>query len=411
MRLYGNKKGKHEKRTEEELIEEQIAVEEQLEEKKPRKTKEPKKRKTVGKVIKIIIIVLLVIAALAAAAWFVFVEFYTEPPEISDPPEVNRTTGCYTFLVVGLDIVGNNTDTILVGTFDTDKDTIDVVSIPRDTLINSSSNVKKINSVYPGSINNGGDGYTALSEAVEKMLGFKVDNIVIIDLEAAAEIVDAIGGVYFDVPVDMYYKDPVQELRIDIPKGYQKLNGTQAVQVLRFRATYGMGDIDRISVQQDLFKALASQLLTLGNIPNIDEIIEIVDNRVTTVNTHTGEALTGDNVRFFLKEFLDLSSDSISFVKMPALNSYCGSICGLSYVFPDITSWIDMINERLNPYEDEITYEDLNMVTVMNNNFYYTTEPLRGGVTSFIYYNSNPTTQYYGMLPYSDLLTDEDGNS
>lgn len=404
MRLYGSKKNKHEKRSEEELMAEQLAVEEAMNEgRKP-------KRKKKGSAIKKIILALLIIAALLAAAWFVFVEFFTEPPEISDPPEVKREGACYTFLIVGLDKVGNNTDTIMVASFDTENDEINVVSLPRDTLINSSSNVKKINSVYPGSINNGGDGYTALSEAVEKMLGFKVDNIVVIDLKAAEEIVDTIGGVEFNVPVNMNYDDPTQDLHIHINKGLQTLNGEQAVQVLRFRATYGMGDIDRIDVQQDFFRTLASQVLSLGNIPNIDELIDIVDNRVTTVNTHTGEPLTGDNVRYFLKEFLDLGSEDIHFMKMPALNSYCGNICGVSYVYPDITAWIDTINTCLNPYEDEITYEDLDMVTVANNNFYYTTEPLRGGVTSFYLYKSNPTTENYGILPYSELLTSEGGN-
>lgn len=404
MQLYGNKNGKHEKRSDEELLEEQLAVDAAMNGKKP------KKRKKKGSVIKKIILAILIIAALAAAAWFIFVTFFTEAPELIDDDTKPREDGKFTFLIVGLDKVGNNTDTIMLASFDTENDKISVVSLPRDTLINSSSNVKKINSVYPGSINNGGDGYTALSEAVEKMLGFKVDNIVVIDLKAAAEIVDTIGGVEFDVPVNMNYDDPTQDLHIHINKGLQTLNGEQAVQVLRFRATYGMGDIDRIDVQQDFFMTLAKQVISLGNIPNIDSLIDIVDNRVTTVNTHTGKPLTGDNVRYFLKEFLDLGSEDISFMKMPALNSYCGNICGVSYVFPDIAAWIDVINQHLNPYENPISYTDLDMVTVMNNNFYYTTEPLRGGVTSFYLYKSNPTTENYGILPYSDLLTDEGGN-
>ncbi len=402
MQLYGNNSNKkHEPRSEEELMAEQQAVDAAMKGKKPKK---PKKK---GSVIKKILLAILIIAALLAAAWFIFVQFFTEAPTIDDPDEVQRTGGCYTFLIVGLDKVGNNTDTIMLARFDTDENTLNVVSLPRDTLINSQQSVKKINSVYPGSINTGGDGYTALADAVEMMLGFRVDNIVVIDLKAAEEIVDTIGGVEFDVPVNMNYDDAAQDLHIHINKGLQTLNGEQAVQVLRFRATYGMGDIDRIDVQQDFFRALASQVLSLGNIPNIDELINIAETRVTTVNTHTNEPLTGDNVRFFLKEFLELSGDSIQFIKMPALNSYCGDICGLSYVFPDIGAWLETVNTCLNPYDKEITYQDINMVTVMNGNFYYTSEPLRGGVTSFYLYSSNPTTENYGMLPYSDLLTDE----
>lgn len=233
MQLYGNNSNKkHEPRSEEELMAEQQAVDAAMKGKKPKK---PKKK---GPVIKKILLAILIIAALLAAAWFIFVQFFTEAPTIDDPDEVQRTGGCYTFLIVGLDKVGNNTDTIMLARFDTDENTLNVVSLPRDTLINSQQSVKKINSVYPGSINTGGDGYTALADAVEMMLGFRVDNIVVIDLKAAEEIVDTIGGVEFDVPVNMNYDDAAQDLHIHINKGLQTLNGEQAVQVLRFRATY-----------------------------------------------------------------------------------------------------------------------------------------------------------------------------
>lgn len=403
MQLYGNKNdGKHtgyrRPKSEEEFAAEQRAVDEAM---RGNRSGKSKKRKKKGSAVKKILLAILIIAALAAAAWFIFVEFFTEAPEVA--PE-GREDGKFTFLIVGLDKVGNNTDTIMVARFDTENDNINVVSLPRDTLINSESSVKKINSVYPASINNGGDGYTALAAAVEKMLGFKVDHIVVIDIQAAAEIVDTIGGVEYNVPTDMNYDDNVQDLHIHINKGLQKLNGEQTVQVLRFRATYGMGDIDRIDVQQDLFRTLASQIISLGNIPNIDELLDIAENRVTTYNTHTGKPLTGDNIRYFLKEFLDLSSDDIKFMKMPALNYYCGEICSLSYVYPDITSWLDMVNEYLNPYEKNVSYDAIDMVTVSGSNFYYTKEPLRGGVTSFWNYSNNPNVAGYGMLPYTDLI-------
>ena len=409
MQLYGNKNdGKHtgdrRPKSEEEFAAEQRAVDEAM---RGNRSGKRKKRKKKGSAVKKILLAILIIAALAAAAWFIFVEFFTEAPEVA--PE-GREDVKFTFLIVGLDKVGNNTDTIMVARFDTKNDNINVVSLPRDTLINSESSVKKINSVYPASINNGGDGYTALAAAVEKMLGFKVDHIVVIDIQAAAEIVDTIGGVEFDVPVNMNYDDPTQDLHIHINKGLQRLNGEQTVQVLRFRATYGMGDIDRIDVQQSLFRTMASQLISLGNIPNIDELISIAENRVVTYNTHTGKPLTGDNIRYFLKEFLDLSGEDIQFMKMPALNSYCGEICKVSYVFPDIGAWVDMVNERINPYDEKVSYEDLDMVTVMNGNFYYTTEPLRGGVTSFYLYSSYPNVANYGILPYSSILTDEGDN-
>ena len=57
-----------------------------------------------------------------------------------------------------------------------------------------------------------------------------------------------------------------------------------------------------------------------------------------------------------------------------------------------------------------MSYEDLDMVTVMNGTSYYTPEPLRGGVTSFYLYSSYPNVANYGILPYSSILTDEGDN-
>ena len=53
--------------------------------------------------------------------------------------------------------------------------------------------------------------------------------------EALIEMVDVIGGVWFDVPIDMVYDDPTQDLHINLKAGYQKLDGDKAEQLLRFR--------------------------------------------------------------------------------------------------------------------------------------------------------------------------------
>ena len=97
-------------------------------------------------------------------------------------------------------------------------------------------------------------------------MGFEIDNYAVVNTKAVAEIIDAIGGVYFDVPQDMVYRDPIQGLDINIKKGYQLLSGADAVKVLRFRDGYAGGDIQRIGVQQEFFKAIAKQFLDLKNI-------------------------------------------------------------------------------------------------------------------------------------------------
>lgn len=232
------------------------------------------------------------------------------------------------------------------------------------------------------------------------MLGFGIDNYVAVDIQAAADIIDAIGGVEFDVPCDMHYDDPAQDLHIDIDAGLQKLNGENAVKVLRFRNTYAGGDIQRIGVQQDLLKALAGQMLSLGNIPNLGTIIDIVEDATVT-------NLTANNIRFYVKEFLLLDKDKINFITMPG-NTY-GSIFGLSYVFPDIDAWIELVNDKINPWEAKIGVENIDMITYENGNFYSTTGVLNGGVTSFMYYSAGSEMANAGVYNYSSHISNKDG--
>ena len=361
-----------------------------------KQSKQKKARKTA-------LLVILIIAVLLAAA-FILIEVFTEAPDISDDKGIHgddinieegvtngRNNGMYTFLVVGRDKVGNNTDTIMVGRLDVVHKTLNVVNIPRDTLVNIGYNKKNINYIYPACVNTGEDAIGSLCEAISDMLGFNVDNYIVVDLQAAEELVDCIGGVDFNVPLDMVYDDPAQDLHIDIKAGMQTLNGEDAVKVFRYREGYANADIGRISVQQDLLKAIAKQLLTLGNVPNIGEIIDIVEN-------HTETDLTGDNIRFYIKAFLLMDMDNINFMTLPYTD--CGLIFNWSSLFTDIDAWIDMVNEYLSPYVDKVTVENVNMLTFKDGTFYYTSEPMRGSIQGMLGYTPGTSVDGAQILPY-----------
>ncbi|MDY3078754.1 MAG: LCP family protein [Oscillospiraceae bacterium] len=413
MQVFGNKKGgKHSggsnntERAEAHVQreDEYIPQSDSVEKIKEKRSKKAKKKKT----RKVILTILIILAVLLVGA-YIAIEYFTEPPDTDnsglkgDEDKIEagvtngRYNGMYTFMVVGLDKVGNNTDTIMVGCLNVVDGELNVINIPRDTLINSGYNVKKINYVYPACINNNKDAIGELKLALEDMLGFGIDKYAVIDISAAEQIVDTIGGVEFDVPTDMHYDDPVQDLHINIDAGLQKLNGEQTVQVLRFRNTYAGGDIQRIGVQQDLFKAMASQILSLGNVPNIGKLIDIVEN-----NTETD--LTADNIRFYIKEFLLLDKDNINFYTLPGDTS--GSIFGLSYVYPYIDEWLELVNDKINPWEKKVDIENVNMVTYANGNFYSTTGELKGGVTSFMHYEAGTSVAGAGVYPYTSSVTD-----
>ena len=145
----------------------------------------------------------------------------TEEPE-GDAPNENTGTGrkewCFTFAIVGADVASGNTDTIMVGRLDTKEGTLNVVSIPRDTLMNYGTS--KINAAYAiGENKEKGKGVENLLKELKKLVGIEIDSYAVVNTKAVAELVDAIGGVEYDVPVDMIYDDPYQDVHINIRKG------------------------------------------------------------------------------------------------------------------------------------------------------------------------------------------------
>ena len=279
-----------------------------------------------------------------------------------DQADSNRRDGVWTFLVSGLDREGLHTDTNIVGMFDTVEGKLNLVNLPRDLLINISISPKKMNQPYPASINNGGDGVSALLAAVKDILGYEVDCWAIIDIQAAADIVDAIGGVYYDIPYDMDWDAPDQNppVSIHIKQGYQLLDGDDFVNAMRFRIsndgsnTYVGGDIERIQFQQKLLMALARQTLSLENIPNLTKIFEIYEKRVDT-------NVTISNLAYFATEFMKIDANNITFQTIPGKGD--GYVFGMSYVIPYIDEWLEMLNGYLNPFTVEITRDNINMIS------------------------------------------------
>lgn len=133
-------------------------------------------------------------------------------------PEGGRKDDFYTFLIVGRDTGGGgNTDTILLAAYDLANQKLAAMSLLRDTMVNVSWDIKKINSVY-NVYGGGGDGIEALKQEVGQLVGFVPDFHVVVEWEAVGELVDAVGGVTFDVPLDMSYDDPTQDLHIHVDK-------------------------------------------------------------------------------------------------------------------------------------------------------------------------------------------------
>lgn len=222
---------------------------------------------------------------LAAVVLFVLVAavILSKAP-VRNPDGLERISGRSTILLCGTDEDGMRTDTILLLTLDRSESSIRLLSIPRDTYAPAYA-VPKINSAY-GAVGGGEKGMEQLMEQVENVIGFMPDAYVLIDLTAFMEAVDLLGGLDFDVPVDMDYEDPDQNLFIHLRAGEQHLTGEQLMWVVRFRSGYANADIGRTEVQRAVLKAAIQQWLrprTLSALPGLWKIYR--ENLTTDLST------------------------------------------------------------------------------------------------------------------------------
>lgn len=368
---------------------------------KPKKEKKPKKPSRLTRQQKVLIVVAVILAivlAVVAACQSLFVrpdlgsKKQTDGAKDGDDGTVEeidygdgvrpradgerKSEDYYTVLILGRDTGGGgNTDTMLLASYDVTNQKATVMSIPRDTMVNVSWDVKKINSVY-NSYGQGEKGIQAVYKEVSQLVGFEPDYQVVIEWEAVGAIVDAIGGVWFDVPYEMDYHDAWQDLVIRQEKGYRLLTGDDAMQVIRWRkndsySPYGktqIGDDGRMKMQQDFLKAVIKQMLTIQNVANLNKIAKVFQENVET-------DLTFQNILWFAqKAFMGgLSVDNVEFLTMPykgasvysrSYTKQLGKYYELSYVVPISSQLLQIVNEKLSPFVETFTLKDLDIMYV-----------------------------------------------
>ena len=192
-----------------------------------------------------------------------------------DAPGRTRREYCYNILVSGLDDDNGGSDTNILVRFDVPNKRIDLVSLPRDTLLHNEYRNNKLNFAYAKG------GTELLMEQIENLLGIPVDFYVTVNLKGFIALVDQIDGVDFDIPINMDYDDPEANLSIHLKQGYQHLAGKDAVGYLRYRST-DLGDVGRSKRQQMFVRALYEEAMQVSTLPKIPAIAEILQTRVTT---------------------------------------------------------------------------------------------------------------------------------
>ena len=182
------------------------------------------------------------------------------------------------------------TDTIMVASYNPNTQKASLLSIPRDTYVGTNpakaTAYQKINSLY-GRKHRPDE----TLEAVNDITNLGIQYYVVVRTEALIELVDAIGGVTFYVPMDMNYDDTNQDLHIHLKEGEQLLDGEKAEQLVRFRhnnngtsypVEYGDNDLGRMRTQREFIMATIKQTAKPENIFKIGQILEVAEKNIET---------------------------------------------------------------------------------------------------------------------------------
>lgn len=248
----------------------------------------------------------------------------------TDDDEVKKITNVAVF---GVDKDGTRTDVLFVVSFNSETKEISLLSIPRDTKVkmtdkmiasleernrsgfipyhDGQKGVCKINEVHAYA----GDGYRNEFSMmmIEDLLGIKLDYYVKFTTDTFKYVIDAIGGVDFEVATDMKYSDPEQGLYINLKAGYQHLDGDKAEQLVRYRDGYAAKDLKRITVQQDFMRALMKQVL------NTETLLKNIQPLTKTVLSSVETDISILDALKYVKYINYISTDSVEMETIPGI--------------------------------------------------------------------------------------------
>ena len=279
------------------------------------------------------------------AVGYVGLRVYLQPPVGQGEDHLSSSS---TILIAGTDESGLNTDTLMLLNVDREEKQISIMSIPRDTRVNSTYTPHKINGAYAAN-GSGEEGMFWLCDYVRQCVGFRPDAYILVDLDCFVELVELFGGVEFYVPMTMHYEDPAQDLYIHLEEGMQTLDGEGAMGVVRFRKGYTMQDIDRVKVQRDFIMAALSQWKTPKNALLAPKAINILKDYCLT-------DLSTANLLWLAESLLVCGTDDMMMTTIP-------HYLGTEYVYiQEDQAYLELLNRYFNPYKDPISFEDLCIV-------------------------------------------------
>ena len=280
-----------------------------------------------------------------------------------DTPTSGLKENFFTFLIAGTSD-NYNTDTIMLGAVNTETLECNIISIPRDSMYDTVSVYKRINGAYGFSYTEtykkayGEDaprGMDALREAVRSITGVYPQYYCLVKMDGFIEIVDDIGGVQFNVPVDMYHPDSDPDFNIDLKAGDQLLDGKKALMLVRYRS-YKMSDFERMNMQKQFFVTVLQQVKERFGVKNAAKIVTTVADNIKTNMPVEDMLWFYNNV---LTKMENLSED-ITFYTLPY--SGTGKYQNQDYVYIDKTAALELLNKTVNPFTTDLTEADVNIL-------------------------------------------------
>ncbi|MER6714926.1 LCP family protein [Streptomyces sp. NPDC000877] len=218
----------------------------------------------------------------------------------------------------GRDEGGARSDTAMVVHLADGRRSASVISLPRDTLIDrpacatGSGVVPAAQSVMFNSAFSVG-GMACSVATVEQLSGLRIDHVVEIDFTGFKKMINTLGGVRVNVPQDI--DDP--DSRTHLRKGWQRLNGEQALGLVRTRHGIGDGsDLGRIKLQQTFMKALIGQIRSTDLLTNPVRLYRLLDDLTSAITTDKGLGSLS-SLTSFARSLDGLDADQVEFRTLP----------------------------------------------------------------------------------------------
>ena len=215
----------------------------------------------------------------------------------------------------------SRTDAMIFSTLNPDTQQLRMLSIPRDTI----SYIPKVGYYDKITHAHAFGGPIASMDAVEGTLNVPVDYYVRINMEAFVDAVNELDGIYYDVPYNLNEPNTDDTGKIKVKKGYQKLNGDEALAVARTR--HNDSDLKRGQRQMELIKLLIAKAQKKNSFSKLDDVIKIVGNN-SKLNLSSKEVKSLATT--YLKSDLDIKT-----TQLKGEDDYLNNIY---YYNPDIKS-------------------------------------------------------------------------